>query len=146
MASWSWNTCLLSSLYFPRLPAWPLWLSNFVQKASQLLYEKSCVDTACGVTRSSLRGFREGSRSNSSMAPLLAFWAIRAGRGLELVQGNRVILHGRRGGRKLRSTAENPSSGVGPASRIPWDGVMVKLRIRELKGTGLVSPEDLPEG
>lgn len=65
------------------------------------------------------------------MVPLLAFWAIRAGRDLELVQCNRVILHGRREGRKLRSTAENPSAGVGPADRIPWDGVMSKLRIKE---------------
>lgn len=56
---------------------------------------------------------------------------------MELVQSNHIILHGRREGRKLRSTAENLSSGVGPADSIPRDEVMLKLRSqRELRADG----------
>lgn len=139
MASWSLKTCFLSCLYFLWLPVWGFWLSNFVQKASQLfLYKKTCVGTACGVTWTSLCGFREVPCSNTSMAALLAIWTIRAGRDLEPVQSNCVTLHERREGRKeAESTAEIPSLGVGLANRIPWDGVMSKLRSQgELKAKG----------
>ena len=132
MASWSLKTCFLSCLYFLWLPVWLFWLSNFVQKASQLfLYKKTCVDTACVVTQTSLCGFREGPCLNTSMAPLLAIWAIRAGRDLESIQSNCVTLHGRREGRKLRSTAEIPTAEVncrGPGQQDPmgWSDVKTK--------------------
>ena len=40
MASWSLNTRLLSCLYFPWLPGWLIWHSDFIQKAISYSREK----------------------------------------------------------------------------------------------------------
>lgn len=101
--------------------------------------------------RSSLCGFGECPCPNISMVPSLNSWGSwsRKGFGASPVQLSHFTR--RREGRKLRSTAENPSSGVGPADRIARDeeiDVEIKKarRVESSRKQGLVSQEEFPEG
>lgn len=95
------------------------------------------MDTACGVTMLLPLRFRGVPLPEYLNGAYINSWGSWSRKGFRASPVQLSHFTRRREGRKLRSTAENPPSGVGPTDRITRDEVMLKLRKQgELRDQG----------